>query len=422
MNISDILWILFFLFIGAGSVKLSLSWYRQPISPLSVFLGINCLSLTLYHLRLVRLNDLSGTTYAIIIISFISFFLGTSLFIPRRTKRKNGTAWVVNTKGLDTFFYISSIISTIGWVLPLNSLINRYGISFLFNNPWILEPEFQMQYIGYMNVVGIAVLPAFVLRNSLRKCGWPDILLVLLSLIGLTLAGIKTYLVFAIIAGILIYALLRLNRLALRYSLLIVIGFTIILVFFVSYDANIDIFREVQLPGSSFPEQLSFLEHPYVYFAGSWPAMDALVTQPVPPAQPIFGYVTLQPIWKLLGDGLKIIEPVPPYLPPVDISATDFNVYAFIGEIYWDFGLLGVTLLSFLFGSLITKLYIKAKSSGVWIDKLLYSLVSYILAISFFAYFLKFETVVLLCYVFFVGKFVSKKYSLTISRFNAKAY
>ena len=145
--------------------------------------------------------------------------------------------------------------------------------------------------------------------------------------------------------------------------------------------------------------------------------MDVLVTQPVPPAQPIFGYVTLQPIWKLLGDGLKIIEPVPQYLPPVDISATDFNVYAFIGEIYWDFGLLGVTLLSFLFGSLITKLYIKAKSGGSWMDKLLYSLVAYLLAISFFNYFLRFETVVLLCYVLIIGKLVSTRYSLTISRF-----
>ena len=209
MSISDILWILFFIFIGAGSVWLSLSWYRQPISPLSVFLGINCFSLALYHLRLVRLNDLSGATYAIIIISFISFFLGTSLFNPRRTKQKDRTAGVVNTKGLDSFFYISSLISTIGWVLPLNSLINRYGLSFLFTNPWILEPEFQMQYIGYMNVVGITVLPAFVIRNIIRRRSWVDILLVLLSLVGLSLAGIKTYLVYAIIAGILVYALLR---------------------------------------------------------------------------------------------------------------------------------------------------------------------------------------------------------------------
>jgi len=292
-------------------------------------------------------------------------------------------------------------------------------LDFLLSNLWVLQPEFQMKYLGYLNVLGIAVLPTFLIRRTLGRSRRFDILLVGSSLIGLVLAGIKTYFIYSLVVSVILYALYRLNRLSIKHFFVIFLVFTIILVFFVSYDATIDIFSAVQLPGSSLPESLAFFERPYVYFVGSWPAMDILVSDQAHPSQPIFGYVTLQPLWKILGDGLGLIEPVPPYLPAVDITSTEFNVYAFIGEVYWDFGLAGVVLLSLTFGLITTRLYLKARSGSSWVDKLLYAMVGYLLAISFFSYFLRFETVVLILYVYIVGRLLSWNSSRMVPQIHA---
>jgi oligosaccharide repeat unit polymerase len=214
-------------------------------------------------------------------------------------------------------------------------------------------------------------------------------------LLGLLLAGIKMYLVYSIMAAVLVYttsAGFRLQLVRLAASVLLV------LVFFLIYNRTVDVLGPVEFLGSSFPQALSFLEKPYMYVAGSWPALEQVLQGQMPP-QPIFGYVTLQPLWKLLGDGLGMIDPVPPYLPYVDIGTSYFNVFSFCGEVFWDYGIIGVVLVSLLFGWLTTKSYLAARFRSFWAHRLIYGLFAYGIVISFFAFYFQFGMLILLLYV-----------------------
>ncbi|MBK6899698.1 MAG: hypothetical protein IPH09_10630 [bacterium] len=51
-------------------------------------------------------------------------------------------------------------MATMGWILPLAVILARYGPGHLLVNLWILQYEFQMQFLGYLNLVGILVFPA----------------------------------------------------------------------------------------------------------------------------------------------------------------------------------------------------------------------------------------------------------------------
>lgn len=308
--------------------------------------------------------------------------------------RHNSHASANNTTfGLSIFFYMTAFLSLVGWVTQLILLIRVYGLAHLIRNMWILQNEFSMRFVGYLNIVGILVLPTFIIKIKFQRCRLIDYTLVVSAIIGLVLAGIKQYLVFSMVSGAFAYSSLYPRRVRLRHVLTLAVC---ILAFFAVYDKIIDVFVVKSHPGSVFPAWLSFLERPYVYLVGSWPAMDHIVFQT--PPQPIGAYVTFQPLWKVLGDALGVIDRVPPYLPFVDIGCGLFNVYSFAGEVYWDFGLLGVVVLSSLVGCISTLLFMKARRSGFWAWHLVYATFMYGVFMSFFLYYFRFGMIFLLLY------------------------
>jgi len=84
------------------------------------------------------------------------------------------------------------------------------------------------------------------------------------------------------------------------------------------------------------------------------------------------------------------------FLPFIDIGAHGYNVYSFMGEVYWDFGIVGVCLASFAAGWIGAGFYAKARSKGHWGYVLLYGIFAYGLVLSFFSYYYRFEMLLLL--------------------------
>ena len=375
MSPADFAWLPLFLALGLGGLAASRRLYGHWFTPLSVFLGINSASLFMYHLRIVELSDVSLLTHLVVLSALGVFSLGAMIATPARgtlagleSRRRS-----VDARNIAEFFYITAILATLGWLIAAGILVGRFGLGILLRNVWMLQLTFQMQFIGYLNMIGILVLPTFVVKGGVGTLRWYDFLFLLSAVLGLMLAGIKAYLVYSILAGLMAWSTVRPDRFRFSYF---ASGMAVLLVFFVIYTAKVDVFAVETFARNEGADRVAVLLRPLVYFTGSWPAMDNLVTGQMEESLH-FGAVTLQPIWKILGEGLGLVDPVPFALPFTFIGATPFNVYSFFGEVYWDWKWPGVLVFSFLLGILSTRLYLRARLWSYWGHTLIYAIIGY---------------------------------------------
>ena len=399
MSAVDFFWIIVFLPIALLSVYFSRKVFNYWFTPLSVFLGMNSISLVFYHFRLLPMADVSVITHVLVLVSLGLFVLGVLMGVEGRqidgNKPRNteGESWT-----LDRFFYITFSLATLGWVAASMLLIYNFGFGVLLRNIWMLQGEFQMQYLGYLNLIGILVLPTYIIKRGLGNARKLDLVMVIISLFGLLLAGIKGYLVYSVLATVFAWSAVRPDRFRFVH---LASGMMALLSFFILYGAKIDVFTGSDYAGTGVSRNFTFLFRPYFYFVGSWPAMENVVNGNLGDL-PRLGMVTLQPFWKLLT-ALGQAEPMEAFNQFVNIGQTTFNVYSFAGEIYWDLKWPGVIVLSWLLGFGSTRLYIRALRVPYWGHILVYAVVGYGIFLSFFAYIYTFNVFVILGYVFVVG-------------------
>lgn len=378
--------------------------YKDTFAPVGLFLGINLVSLSLYHLRLIALTSVSANAYVLIFASLFSFLVGALMFSPKLVlqgveldRRVLFQEAKKESKGLAVFYYGTGILSIGGWMSLL--FLSEYSLIQILVSPDVLQASFQKQYIGYLNLLNILVPPSFILLSLARKrVTMISILFLVAATIGLLLAGIKSYLIFSLVISLFVWSAAEPGKIRLKHLAILslfVIGFMAL------YDHYIDIFVAHQFPGSRFPEVLSFLETPYLYMVGAWPAMSAVMQNP--PEQAHWAYLSLHFVWKILGAGLGLISKVPDYEPFVDIGASIFNVYSLIGGLYWDYGPLGPLIGCFLLGAFSTFLYTRARRSHNWSLYLGSAIFNYGLFLSFFVYYYRFNVIFLLVYVLLFG-------------------
>lgn len=412
MGILDFVWILVFAAAGLGAARYSLLRFGHWFTPVSVFIGLNCLSICIYHLRLLKLHDVTFVTHAIVLGALLAFLVGVhNAGEPKgeAAARVGGDAIVA--QGLPQFFYITALLASGGWLLAAAILVGRHGLAPLLANPWILQLQFQMQFIGYLNLLGTLVPPAFVLLVRYRGFGWLPLLLTLSALMGLFLAGIKSYVFYSGLTTMFCWAVCWPHRFRVRHLALAMVA---LVAFFVAYNRVIDVFVNDLMIGNGPFARFTALHRPYLYIAGPWPAMDSLVHGNVePPTQ--FASVVLDPLWKILGDGLGLIESVPLALPFTEIGTVLFNVYSFFGEVYRDLGIVGTIGLSWLLGLVSTRLYLRTRRRVHWGHVLVYGIVGHGLALSCFMYTYRFVMAFMLVYVYCVG-FVALRGGVLVDR------
>ena len=393
-----------------ASFYISRVLYGDYFAPLGIFLSINLLSLSLYHLKLIPLNNLSLEAYGLIVLSFYSFSLGVVAATPamfnKKTKKFSVVGRISNSilskQALIAFYYLTAILATFGWVFLLINYLSSYSLKDIH----LLQYYFQSQpYIGYLNVLGILVLPTFFLLKMIRyKITGIAICFVFSAIVGLFLSGIKTYLIFSLVVSFLVTSIFK--PLKVKFKHLMALSF-LVLAFFIAYNQLIDIYIGRNIYSSIIPEELSFLRSPYGYITGPWPAMSAVMKNP--PDQPHWGFVTFHFLWKILGDGLGIIPSVPNVEPGVDIGASsNFNVYGLIGGMYWDFGVFGPLFGCFILAFISSRLYLAARKYRNWITIICSSIFLYGLFISFFLYYYRIHVLFLILYIIIVGKLLKK--------------
>jgi len=399
MNVADFLWFLVFVALIFLSVAISLRLFNHWFTPLSIFVGINSLSFAGYHLRLLEMTDVSWTVHALVLSSFAMFGLGVLLAVGRRPEGLRLSARPhLTDRGLSGFFYTTVMLSTIGWMVQGALMVLKMGIGGLVNNIWVLQGEFQVQGLGYLNMIGILVFPIFVLRRAIGTINKVDYALVLASLFGLMLAGIKGYMIYSVFGGAYVWSVARPEKFRLVH---LAGGMAAILGFFIIYAAKVDIFATDFYVGSGVMKHLPALHIPYLYFVGSWPALDFIVDGTVDDL-PRLGTFVLQPMWKLLG-AAGVVEYSYLHQPFIVIGKFTFNVFSLIGEVYWDLKWPGVLGISLLLGVVNTRLYLRIWSSDHWGHVMVYAVVVHGLFISFFSFIYTFNIYVLLLYIYLVG-------------------
>ncbi len=399
MSALDFFWLLVFAPLIFLSVALSRRLFGHWFTPLSIYIGINSLSMSAYHLRLLEMPDVSVLVHVLLLSSFAMFGLGVMLAAGRRIRApESAAAGQRDQTGLKFFFYTTVVLSALGWMTQGAMLVSKMGLAALIRNIWVLQGEFQVQFIGYLNMIGILVLPVFVLRRLLGPVRKLDYALVVVSLMGLLLAGIKGYMIYSVFGGIYVLSVARPDKFRLSH---LFGGVAVILVFFIFYAAKVDIFSKDFYVGTGLMKYLSALHMPYLYFVGSWPAMDFIVDGTVPDL-PRLGTFVLQPVWKLLGTA-GVVDYAPLKQPFVSIGKFTFNVFALPGEVYWDLKWPGVLLVSLGLGLITTRLYLRACRLGYWGHVIIYSIMAHGLFISFFSFIYTFNVYVLLLYVYLMG-------------------
>ncbi|MBK6899711.1 MAG: oligosaccharide repeat unit polymerase [bacterium] len=402
MSPGDVLWILAFAAVSLVGLAASRRFFGHWFTPLSIYTGMNCGSLALYHLRVLDLIRLSELTYGLAFGSIALFAAGTLSAAGWRPIRIDPAASRRrDASHLDAFYYITASIATVGWMLALAIMVSRYGLGGLLSNVWRLQGEFQMQFIGNLNLIGILVAPTYLIKRFYGVRRRIDDLVLLSCLLGLLLAGIKSYITISAIAALMVWGACRPDRFRATHMML---ALAALLAFFVVYTQTIDIYTPESYDTEGSEGRVAPLQRPYLYIVGSWPALTAVIAGEAEPP-PRFGHVLLQPVWKVLA-GLGAVKPHPSLLPFVSIGITEFNVYAFAGEVYWDAGLWTALLMSWLLGFLATRAYLVARVAAYWGHALIYALVGYGVFMSLFAYFYTFNFVLLLSYTWFLGFFV----------------
>jgi oligosaccharide repeat unit polymerase len=399
MNVTDYFWLPVFVSLIFLAINLSQRIYGHWFTPLSIYVGINSLSFAGYHLRLLEMPDTSATLHALVLSSFAMFFLGVLLAVGTWPVGKELPAKpVLDTTNLSGFFYTTVVLSTLGWVTQGALLVMKMGPVNLLRNIWVLQGEFQVQFVGYLNMIGILVFPLFVLRWAAGKVKKVDYLLVFLSLFGLLLAGIKGYMIYSVFGGVYVWSVVRPDKFRLVH---LAGGIAAILAFFIVYAAKVDIFSTDFYVGTGLMKMFPALHMPYLYFVGSWPALDFILDGTVADL-PRLGTFVLQPVWKILG-AVGFIDFTPLYQPFVSLGKFTFNVYSLIGEVYWDLKWPGVLGVSLLLGLVSTRLYMRIWRCSYWGHVMVYMVVVHGLFISFFSFIYTFNVYVLLLYIFVVG-------------------
>jgi len=396
----DFLWIVVLVVAILAAAAESVRRYGDWFSPLTVFVGVNAGSLALYHLRFLELNPVSPATHALVLGSFLMFLAGTRLAVGRnRSARMCEGVVAPDTSGLDPFFLLTGVLCTAGWMIAAAILAATHGVGVILSNVWMLQNTFQMQFIGYLNLLGILVAPLYAIRRAAGRTGPLDLIFLASSLLGLLLAGIKSYLFYAGLGALLAWSVSRPGGVRLRHVLG---GISLLIAFFVVYTAKVDVFVADAYEGAGGLGELTVLQRPYLYMVGSWPALESVLHGLADPP-PRLGFVVLQPLWKILGEGLGLIEAIPPALPFVHIGVEGFNVYSYLGEVTYDLGWVAGLVFCGLLGYVSTRLYVMARLSGSWRHALVYGVVGFGVALSSFMYVYRFNLLVLLGYVYVIG-------------------
>ena len=348
--------------------------FKSFINPVTVFVLFNTFSLCLAVANVENYDSLSVEVYLVYFSDIVLLFLGATAAERTRITLNGRTKPTNNVDAATKFITITGTIGIVGEMILLRNIIHNFGLSFIIVHPAILQKNFQvLSGIGYMNTLNILVLPGIVYALVIKKEKKKRYLLfALTSVIGLVLAGNKTYISVCILTSLFVWVIFQ-KKVSSIVPKVIVVIFGVI-AYFNWYTRVIDI-------GAKFGENR--FSGVMLYLTGSWVALGKMLETKMRSPSP--GFYTLYFIYKIIG-ALRHESIGSNFMDFVSISPTRrTNVYTANGEFYSDFGLAGILIGFLLLGFFSHKAKINwERNNYSVINTVLYSLMLTNIAMTFF--------------------------------------
>jgi len=409
----------FLLFIAASFFKFSNKIYGNYFSPLSIQGFIWFFSLGLYSLKIIDYDNLSIKTWAIIIGSFVCFSIG-SLFITIIFKIKNKNFFSkIDEKKLLRVIYFLFFIGLIGFLVNVNDIFRRYGLSGIIESWRYVRGEFGVNFFELpfsMNILNVPL--SFLYINLFKKKRIRVFIIMAFSLLVLPLAFQKTNFIKAIVLTFFVYVLIKEKVSTIKPF---IITICVCLLFFITYwifSYQRDPYTYyVQNLGFKIPNKiLAYLSQPYTYLSASFPTFQALTEDNAGleiyrKNYPI-GFEVFNPIYYMLSKFDNSITSER-FLSEVYYIPIGFNVYTYLGNIYKDFGVIGTLIIPFFIGFVSTLIYLKVVKNGQLAYAFPYSIICWCIFITFFSnHFFYLNNWYFFLILFLIGKYVVRNHKL----------
>lgn len=397
---------------SVGITALFLSWkfLVDFFSPPAVFLFFWCVSLGFLSLHLVDYNPLSNTTVLAICLGMGSFLAGTffpltGLFLKPETLNNPPLFQLFDKRRFEKGMMVLFGLGMLGFIIQLYHLQSQIGFqNFLTNPQAVREVHSNVKYLGFFNILNLAnfAIGSMYLFLYKKPAKWV-VLMVGWAIITTFLSTDRTRFFYAVIWSFYNIAYLQ-HRLRLKAKtiffgtvtfLTLVLFFLIIAVVYKkqSYENN-----QIHI---NLPPQLGFAADPYIYLTGSYPVLDAFLDEKEQ-EEALWGKHTFEPF-------VKVLETVVPDFQRAELVGKfynvplELNVGTFLQPFFYDFGWIGIVLVPFFLGWIVTWTYVRMRTRKTLFTVYLSGILMFCTTISIFV---NHFTQVATCFFILVGMFL----------------
>ncbi len=371
----------FILLFGFFFILLSIKLFKKVLNPLSLYTIIWTFLLSAYELKLIRYNDLTLTTWAVVIFAHLAFTLGVITFF---TARKNfGVKTNVfeekksfqlnifrdNGKTVKFFIILFSIIGILAAIQHWMVLIKEFGsiVAVLIKSAVVYRMRVQGEIKGVIPYVFsftyVATFLAALYAGYYNKFK----LFMLLPFIAMVLKSLaevaRASMLFGIVIFFLTYVLMRylkskdVNDTTKLNRKKIILSFTVIFTLVVLSAALVKTFRAPAENYKASTKELRQLENGflispslYLYASAHVGVLNAYLKKQDELTD--FGQNTFLPVYRFLAK-FKLI-PQPSYYQKGYFVPVWTNTGTYLREIHADFGPVGLFLIPYLLGLIST--------------------------------------------------------------------
>lgn len=310
--------------------------------------GMGISALKLSHLQ----SNWELLTWVCFYLAYLCFMIGYELFdntpfFSRRKKRNEFSNIRSYKKGLMFCIRIVTLLSLAAFVLE--AAVLQY-IPVFSSKPEAYS-LFHISGVHYFTVSAIFVLPLCIVYYGLYKPRFKRVLveLTVYSFISIAISVLivsRALLMMIVVVSFVCY-LNILKEIKLRY---LIIGGVILIALYVfisiSRNHGVDYLNSIYQMKHNTP---IFLSQPYIYIANNYDNFNEIVKNI---AKHSWGIKSLTPIYSLTG--LKFVLNIPTY--PIYTTIKELNTSTYLCDVFYDFGVAGVVILSGIVGAVCAKI------------------------------------------------------------------
>lgn len=384
-----------YLFISCFSIIMSKNLYRRIINPISIYMAIWLISISLYSSNLIHYNKMASKTWLVLIFSSLLFSISSIFFVllynNKRREQNIYNKFRLERK-LRFLIYFFSFFSLLTIVPKFLFVIKNYGINVFINIYDVYQDSIYnvMEFESFFNFSSFNFLGAFFSSIYIQKIGFNKI--TLLPLILAILTQFSSGSRGGFLAILLIYASSLILMRNVNYSLKNIkklkklFIFSVLILLIITYYRNTD--KQLEMPyASNLLLKMSlgnkFLYSLIFYFSSPIAVLNDYVMNPI---HSFFGASTFRVFYMLLGGSKYQINFIGEYVRFVPMPS---NVMTYLGELIYDFGFSGMYFVIVILASLFSYSFMKLDREDSMIWQPIYVVSFCLVGMSFFAWIMR---------------------------------